>query len=55
MLEPLSVGKIIKKISDKESPDLIIMKQVPMTIVTKLGQIVATGGPSTSHICLRGS
>ena len=43
MLEPLSVGKIIKKISDKESPDLIIMgKQAIDDDCNQTGQIVAT-------------
>ena len=43
ILEPLSVGKIIKKISDKESPDLIIMgKQAIDDDCNQTGQIVAT-------------
>ena len=42
MLEPLSAGKIIK-ISDKESPDLIIMgKQAIDDDCNQTGQIVAT-------------
>ena len=42
MLEPLSVDEIIKKISDKESPDLIIGKQAIDDDCNQTGQIVAT-------------
>jgi len=42
-LEPLSVGKIIKSVSDKEKPDLIILgKQAIDDDCNQTGQIVAT-------------
>tara|TARA_B100000886_G_scaffold332195_1_gene284611 strand:+ start:72 stop:827 length:756 start_codon:yes stop_codon:yes gene_type:complete len=42
-LEPLSVGKIIKAVSDKEKPDLIILgKQAIDDDCNQTGQIVAT-------------
>ena len=42
-LEPLSIGKIIKVISDKEKPDLIILgKQAIDDDCNQTGQIVAT-------------
>ena len=42
-LEPLTVGKIIKAISDKEKPDLIILgKQAIDDDCNQTGQIVAT-------------
>ena len=42
-LEPLTVGKIIKSVSDKEKPDLIILgKQAIDDDCNQTGQIVAT-------------
>ena len=42
-LEPLTVGKIIKAVSDKEKPDLIILgKQAIDDDCNQTGQIVAT-------------
>tara|TARA_B100001248_G_scaffold247016_1_gene218091 strand:+ start:365 stop:1120 length:756 start_codon:yes stop_codon:yes gene_type:complete len=42
-LEPLSVGKIIKAVSDKEKPDIIILgKQAIDDDCNQTGQIVAT-------------
>jgi electron transfer flavoprotein beta subunit len=42
-LEPLSIGKIIKTICDKENPDLVIMgKQAIDDDCNQTGQIVAT-------------
>ena len=42
-LEPLTVGKIIKAVSDKENPDLIILgKQAIDDDCNQTGQIVAT-------------
>ena len=42
-LEPLSVGKIIKAVSDKEKPDIIILgKQAIDDDCNQTGQMVAT-------------